>query len=169
MNKALRNDGSAASTSVEFVSWNMRLAKCHAKEVTSRTVVVDVAHVHPGIFVDYGVVELLTSRLPSHIDITMLFMRLRMDCDVQPVVSSTMFWLWSCGIRLRVSLHGHFTLLCHPCTISTNQTYFMHSRGGCKPLLIEACASCCALQAALVQRPWKALVDLTAKHPNIGL
>lgn len=53
--------------------------------------VVDVAHVDPGIVVDYGVVELLTSRLPGHIDITMLFLRLRMDYDVQSVVSSAMF------------------------------------------------------------------------------
>ena len=77
MNKALRKDDSAASTSVESASWSMRLARCRTITATSRTVVVDVAHVDPGIVVDYGVVELLTSRLPSHIGITMLFLRLR--------------------------------------------------------------------------------------------
>ena len=87
MNKALRKDDPAASTSVESASWSMRLARCRTITATSRTVVVDVAHVDLGIVVDYGVVEILASRRPSHI--VMLRLRLCMDCDVYSMVSST--------------------------------------------------------------------------------
>jgi hypothetical protein len=67
MNKASRTVDSAASTTAVFASWRMRLARYHAKTATSLTVVMDVAHVDPGIVVDDGVAEILPSRLSSHV------------------------------------------------------------------------------------------------------
>jgi len=44
----------------------MMLAEGNVKKATSRTVMVDVAHVDPGIVVDGSVGEMLASRLFGH-------------------------------------------------------------------------------------------------------
>jgi hypothetical protein len=66
-NKALRKDDIVASASIEFPSWNMILARCVAKKATSLTMVVDVAHVDPGIVIDGSFGEMLTARLSIHV------------------------------------------------------------------------------------------------------
>ena len=67
MNKDLRKDDSVASSSGGFASLDTRLVECYAKKACSRTVVMNIAHVDPGIVVDYRVAEILASRLSSHV------------------------------------------------------------------------------------------------------